>query len=268
MDRYRVKPGTKLHLDGFDPADHHDCRDKKHGEELTLPLLRRLDELQERLYAEARHSLLLVLQGTDTAGKDGTIRHVMSGVNPQGCQVASFKQPTHEELAHDFLWRIHQWTPRKGNIGIFNRSHYEDVLVTRVHKLIDDDEAKRRFEEINDFEQILRRNGTTVVKFFLHISKDEQRQRLQERVDTPDKRWKLSASDLKERELWPDYQKAFEEALEATSTDHAPWYVIPANHKWYRNYVIAKILVDALEELGPKFPPADASLNYEKLKIT
>ena len=191
----------------------------------------------------------------------------MRGINPQGCQVASFKVPTPEESSHDFLWRIHRHTPARGYIGIFNRSHYEDVLVTRVHDLISAKEAKQRFREINDFEAMLTNNGTGIVKFYLAISRDEQRQRLQARLDDPQKRWKFNPNDLKERRLWDRYTRAYDEAIAATSTRQAPWYVIPGNHKWYRNYLVAKILVAMLEEMDPQFPPGIAGVDLHKVRI-
>ena len=215
----------------------------------------RMHELQERLYAESTKALLVVLQATDAGGKDGTIEAVFRGVNPQGVQVASFKAPTHEELAHDFLWRIHREVPRKGEVGVFNRSHYEDVLVVRVRELVPEDVWRKRYQHIRDFEQSLVESGTTVVKLMLHISKDEQRQRLQARLDDPAKHWKFNAADLEERERWDDHRIAFEEAITETSTPDAPWYVIPADRKWYRNWIVLRILLETLEEMDPQFPP-------------
>jgi PPK2 family polyphosphate:nucleotide phosphotransferase len=267
MKECRVKPGAKVRLKHWDPDDHSDFHDKEEARAPTEKLLARLDALQERLYAEGKQSLLMVLQGMDTAGKDGVIRHVMSGVSPQGCQVASFKVPSREESMHDFLWRVHQKAPPRGCIGIFNRSHYEDVLITRVHAQISRHVAHTRYKEINAFEKLLAASGTTIVKFFLHISKDEQRQRLQERVGDPQKRWKLSLADIAERGKWKDYQRAYEEAIAATSTEHAPWYIIPSNHKWYRNWAVARILIDTLEDMDPRFPPADPRIHFSTLKI-
>ena len=267
MKRYRIEPGSKVRLKDHDPADHHHCRDKAEALKLTAPLHAKLEKLQERLYAENRRALLLVLQGMDTAGKDGTIRHVMGGVNPQGCQVTSFKQPSVEERDHDFLWRIHKAVPRKGHLGIFNRSHYEDVLVTRVHGIIDDDEAERRFRSIVEFEKALVRGGVAVVKCYLHISKDEQRDRLRARLEDPKKHWKFSAADLAERKYWKDYRKVYEDALAATSTEKAPWHVVPADHKWYRDWVVTKLVVDALEDMDPRFPDPDPSLNFSAITI-
>jgi PPK2 family polyphosphate:nucleotide phosphotransferase len=226
-----------------------------------LELATQLEELQDLLYAERKHGLLVVLQGMDTAGKDGTIRHVFSVVNLLGVHVASFKVPTEEELSRDFLWRVHRLVPGKGEIAIFNRSHYEDVLVVRVHKWITDAECKRRYEHINRFERLLADTGTVVVKFFLHISKDEQKQRLQERLDDPDKQWKFNIGDLAERKLWRDYQEAYANALEATSTDWAPWYVVPANSKMNRNLLISSVLSDTLTGLKMKYPPPKEKLD-------
>jgi PPK2 family polyphosphate:nucleotide phosphotransferase len=267
MKHYCVSPESPLRLKRYDPDDCRLSPDKEKTKERTASLLKRLDELQEKLYAEGRQSLLIVLQGMDTAGKDGVIRHVMSGVNPQSCQVTSFKVPSREEAAHDFLWRIHQRVPPRGFIGIFNRSHYEDVLVTRVHRRIPRAEEKRRYKEINHFEKLLMSNGTTLVKLFLHISKQEQAERLQARVDDKKKRWKLSLSDLAERKYWKKYQQVYEETLSATSTEEALWYIVPANHKWYRNWLIAQLLVDTLEKMNPRLPPPDPNIDFSKLKI-
>ncbi len=255
-----VAPGKKIRLREFD-ADYTGGRkrDKKTQAELAKNVAE-LDNLGYRLYAENRRSLLLVLQGMDTAGKDGTIRHVMQGFNPQSCQVASFKQPGVEELAHDFLWRIYRAAPRKGFIGIFNRSHYEDVLVVRVHNLVPKQEWESRYERINRFEELLHDAGTTIVKVFLHISKEEQRCRLQCRLDDAKKRWKFSKADIAERGYWDDYQRAYEDAMTRCNTKHAPWYIVPANHKWYRNLVISKILRRTLEEMDPQYPPAEKGL--------
>ena len=213
-----------------------------------------LAKLQEVLYAGQERSVLIVLQGMDTAGKDGTISHIFSGINPQGCEVASFKVPTPLEARHDFLWRCHARVPAKGMMTIFNRSHYEDVLAPRVHKLISHKEARRHMDEINNFEQMLVDNGTVVLKFFLHISKDEQKRRLQDRLDHADKLWKFSAADLTERGFWDEYQSVYEEVLEHTSKKHAPWFVVPADHKAYRNLAISKVIVDALNGLKLKYP--------------
>jgi PPK2 family polyphosphate:nucleotide phosphotransferase len=213
-----------------------------------------LADLHERLWAESRRSLLLVLQGMDASGKDGTVRHVFTGVNPQGCRVVSFKAPTPRELAHDFLWRIHRQAPAAGEFGIFNRSHYEDVVAARVIGAIDDRERKGRYKRINAFEEHLTASGTTIVKCFLHISSDEQRERLQARLDDPDKRWKFNPEDLTARRQWDQYQSLYDDAISATSTKEAPWYVIPANHKWVRNVVISRLLVETLDDMGPTYP--------------
>jgi PPK2 family polyphosphate:nucleotide phosphotransferase len=249
-----VKPGSRVRLRDLDPSATHGF-DKASAETVIAQKLTDLASLQERLWAESKHSVLVVLQGIDAAGKDGTINKVMEAFNPQGCVVSSFKVPTVEELGHDFLWRIHQRTPRKGEIGIFNRSHYEDVLVVRVHKLVPKSVWSRRYDEINDFERTVTTGGTTIVKFFLSIDRDEQRKRFQARYDDPTKRWKFSMGDLEERKLWDDYQAAFDEAISKTSTAIAPWYVIPANHKWFRNLAVSTILAETMEKLRPAYPP-------------
>jgi PPK2 family polyphosphate:nucleotide phosphotransferase len=256
MRRYALRPVGSLRWKDIDPDDHGDFKTEAEAFEKTEARIAKLDPLQERLYAEGKRSLLIILQAIDTGGKDGTIRHVMRGINPQGCNVTSFKVPTPEERSHDFLWRIHKEVPAKGLIGIFNRSHYEDVLVTTVHGEISRSEAEARYREINAFERELVKNGTTILKFYLAISRDEQRRRLQARVDDPQKRWKFSAADLTERRLWDSYMKAYAAACAATSTKHAPWYAIPANHKWYRNYLVAKIVAATLKKMDPKFPSA------------
>jgi PPK2 family polyphosphate:nucleotide phosphotransferase len=225
----------------------------------------RIIALQERLYAEHRQSLLVVFQATDTGGKDSTIRRVFKGVNPQGVRVWSFKAPTPEELDHDFLWRIHQHTPAKGMINVFNRSQYEDVLIVRVKELVPETVWRQRYEQINHFEQLLVENGTRIVKFFLNISKEEQKDRFQDRLDDPEKHWKFNSGDLAERELWDRYQKAYEAAIRQCSTQRAPWYVVPANHKWYRDLVVARAIRETLEEMDPRFPPAEKGL--DKVKI-
>jgi PPK2 family polyphosphate:nucleotide phosphotransferase len=254
-DRWRVPPGRKVKLDDLDPGSTTGAPgNRKVTEAAVAPLMDQLEELQGRLWAENRRSLLVVLQGMDAAGKDGTIKNVFGGVNPQGARVASFKQPTAEELQHDFLWRVHRQVPRAGEIGIFNRSHYEDVLVARVDRLVAPPVWRARYGHINAFERLLTDGGTTVVKFFLHISYEEQGKRLQDRLDMPDKRWKLSRSDVTERGRWTDYQAAYRDAIAETSTEIAPWYVIPADHKWFRNWVVSKVLVDVLEALDPRYP--------------
>jgi len=226
----------------------------------------KLDTLQELLYAEHAHRLLVIFQAMDTAGKDGTIRSVFEGVNPQGVKVASFKVPTQEELDHDYLWRAHKQAPAKGEIGIFNRSYYEDVLVVRVHGLVTTPVWKRRYKQINDFERMLNEEGTTILKFFLHIDQEEQRKRLQERLDEPKKRWKFSHADVEERKLWSAYVEAYEDALTETSSEWAPWRIIPSNHNWLRNLLVARAVVDALEGLKMRYP--DPPAGWESVKIT
>jgi PPK2 family polyphosphate:nucleotide phosphotransferase len=256
-----VKPGGRVRLSRLDPSGTHGFA-KASAEPLLDRQMNRLEELQDKLWAEGRRSVLVVLQGIDAAGKDGTIRKVMTAFNPQGCVVSAFKVPTAEELGHDFLWRIHRRTPRKGEIGIFNRSHYEDVLVVRVHKLVPSSVWSARYDQINDFERTLAAGGTTIVKFFLTIDRDEQRARFQARYDDPTRRWKFSLGDLEERKRWDDYQAAFDEALSKTSTAIAPWYVIPANKKWFRNLAVATILADTIAGLRPVYPkPEDLPPN-------
>ena len=271
MKRYGVKAGRKLSLRGYDPDDTGDYKKSDQGKAKakaeTAKLIARLDGLQERLYANATRSLLIVLQGMDTSGKDGTIKSVMSGVNPQGCKVVAFKAPSKDELAHDFLWRVHREVPPKGYIGIFNRSHYEDVLITRVHGWVSDKVVKRRFDQIKEFEELLTENGTAILKLFLHVSKDEQKERLEARIADPEKRWKWNSGDLEERKLWEDYLKAFEDVISATSTDCAPWYIVPANRKWYRNLVVAERIVNVLEDMKLKTPPAPDGVDFTKLRI-
>jgi len=262
VERYRVKPGVQVKLAEWDPSDYSEFDEgKKKGKAKLDELTDQLEELQELLYAEGKHKLLVVLQGTDTAGKDGVIRHVFDGVNPQGVKVASFKVPTPQELSRDYLWRIHQHTPARGEIVIFNRSHYEDVLVVRVHELVPQEVWSRRYEHINAFEKMLADEGVTILKFFLHIDMDEQKERLQARLDDPTKHWKFSTGDLAERKLWDEYVAAYEEMLSRTSTAYAPWYVVPSNRKWYRNLVISTTIIQALEDLEMDFPPAEEGLD-------
>jgi PPK2 family polyphosphate:nucleotide phosphotransferase len=266
MEEFRVKPGMKVDLSQWDPEGSIAISaGKKEAQQTVEDQLIRLDELQELLYAEHKHRLLVVLQAMDTAGKDSTIRHVFRGVNPQGVRVASFKVPTPIELDHDFLWRIHPHTPGLGEIAIFNRSHYEDVLVVRVHKLVPEEVWRNRYAEINAFERELADEGTTILKFFLYISPEEQKQRLQERLDVPRKRWKFSSADLKERKLWPRYMKAYQEALSQTSTEWAPWYIVPANRQWYRNLIVSTVLVQTLEGLKMSYPEPEKG--WEQAKI-
>ena len=255
MHPYRVEPGSRVDLARWDPEDHTAFEDgKKKGVQELAKLRELLDELQALLYAEHEHKVLVVLQAMDAGGKDGTIRSVFEGVNPQGVKVTSFKAPTPLELDHDYLWRVHRHAPGKGEIAIFNRSHYEDVLVTRVHGLVDREVCERRYAQINDFERMLAEEGTTLLKFFLHIDPDEQKARLRERLENPRKRWKFRRADLEERKLWPDYVRAYEDALSATSTAWAPWHIIPANHNWYRNLQVVRTIVDALEALDMRYP--------------
>jgi PPK2 family polyphosphate:nucleotide phosphotransferase len=262
MDRYRVKPGTKINLDRLDPADTGAFRGGKAKARAELNRLnRRLEALQELLYAESKHRVLVILQAMDAGGKDGTIRRVFEGVNPQGVSVASFKIPTAEELAHDYLWRVHPHVPGNGQIAIFNRSHYEDVLIVRVRNLVAPHVWKRRYAHINHFERLLADEGTTILKFYLHIDRDEQRRRLQARVDRPEKRWKFRQGDLAERRRWDEYMRAYEDVLARTSTDWAPWYIVPANHKWYRDLVVSRVLVKTLEDLKMKYPQPEEDLD-------
>jgi PPK2 family polyphosphate:nucleotide phosphotransferase len=255
FDSYCVKPGGKFKLKDFNPDDTSGFDGKKKdGLEKLAVLNQELENLQETLYAEHKHKILIVLQAMDTGGKDGTIRKVFEGVNPQGVRVASFKVPTPVETDHDYLWRIHAQTPGKGEIVIFNRSHYEDVLVVRVHGLVPKEVWKKRYQQIVHFEEELAAEGTILLKFFLNISKEEQKQRLLERIDTPEKRWKFNPGDLKERELWDSYMEAYEDAIMKTSTKTAPWYVIPANRNWYRDLVITTLLVDQLKALKMSYP--------------
>lgn len=257
-----VKPGAKIKLADYDPGYCGGL--KKKDPEVMIrreAAIARTYKLQEKLWAEGKRSLLLVLQAMDAGGKDGTIRHVMRGLNPQGVMVSSFKQPNPVELAHDFLWRIHRRTPGRGFIGVFNRSHYEDVLVVRVKDLAPKSVWKRRYEQINEFEELLTESGTRILKLYLHISKDEQKERLQARLDNPDKHWKFSSADLAERARWDDYMEAFEEMLERCSTEAAPWHVIPSNRKWYRNLVVAELVRDTLAEMDPQWPDAEPGLS-------
>jgi PPK2 family polyphosphate:nucleotide phosphotransferase len=252
IKRCLVKPGSKLHLKDHDPGDTFGVR---RNDAAFQKRLDRLRELQQLLYADKRYALLIVLQALDAGGKDGVIRHVMSGVNPQGCKVTPFKVPSSEERSHDFLWRVHQAVPERGDIGIFNRSHYEDVLVVRVHRTVPKEVWSKRFEQINDFERELSENGVRILKFFLHMGKEEQKRRFQARILDPGRNWKLSLADFEERRYWDDYMKAYQDALRKCSTSRSPWYVVPANHKWFRNYLIAEVIVQALEDMKLKYPP-------------
>jgi PPK2 family polyphosphate:nucleotide phosphotransferase len=253
-----VRPGGDVQLKKLDPDDTFGIKRNDKALEKTLDRLR---ELQLLLYADKRYSLLIVLQGLDAAGKDGTIRHVMSGVNPQGCDVTSFKAPSSEELARDYLWRIHKAVPPRGTIGIFNRSQYEDVLIVRVHKLVPKSVWQQRYQQINEFERMLTDNGTTVLKFFLHISKEEQKKRFEARIHDPSRNWKLSLPDFQERQHWDEYTAAYEDALSKCSTKEAPWYVIPANKKWFRNYLVAELIAKALENMRLKYPAPSVDIS-------
>ncbi len=271
---YRIDDGKHFRLKDFDPADTGPWRSKEHAAEKLHNDIARLEELQDKLYAQAQWALLLIFQAMDAAGKDGTIKHVMSGVNPQGCQVFSFKEPSSTELLHDFLWRTTLHLPERGRIGIFNRSYYEEVLVVRVHsdlldneklppKLVTHDIWNERFEDIHNFERHMALNGTVIRKFFLHLSKKEQKRRFLARLDEPEKNWKFSASDVRERDCWDVYQKAYEEMIRATATKHAPWYVIPADHKWFTHLAVAAVVVETLEELDLSYPKVDAQKKKE-----
>lgn len=253
-----VKPGSKLRLKDRDAADTFGQKRDDKALEKTLDRLR---ELQHLLYADRRYALLIVLQALDAGGKDGTIRHVMSGVNPQGCQVTSFKAPSVEELGHDFLWRIHKAVPQLGNIGIFNRSQYEDVLIVRVHDLVPKDVWHKRYRQINEFEHMLTENGVTILKLFLHISRVEQRKRFEARINDSSRNWKLSLPDFEERRHWDDYIEAYEDVLHRCSTDYAPWYVVPADKKWFRNYLVAELIVSALDRMKLKYPPPSVDIS-------
>lgn len=277
IERFRVRKGDGFKLADYDPGDT--CVldiDKKDGKEILEAGVKRLSKLQERLYAEERWAILMILQGIDTSGKDGVIKHVLSGINPQGCEVTSFKQPSQLELAHDFLWRTTVALPARGRIGIFNRSYYEETVVVRVHpellekqnlppKLVTDDIWKQRYEDINNFELHLARNGTVPFKFFLNISKEEQLERLLARADDPDKRWKFSLYDVEERKLWDKFVAAYEDTIRHTATEHAPWYVVPADHKWFSRLLVAAVLVERLEALDLQFPKFDEA-SIEALK--
>jgi PPK2 family polyphosphate:nucleotide phosphotransferase len=256
--QFIVKPGKTAHLSKRDPADTVGITKAEANTERHIEILR---QLQDVLYADKRYALLVVLQGVDAGGKDGTIRHIFSGVNPQGCQVTAFKEPTPEEQDHDFLWRVHRVVPGRGLIGIFNRSHYEDVLVARVHKLVPKSVWSKRYDEINEFEKEQDANSVRILKFYLHISKEEQLRRLQARLTDPTKNWKLSPLDFREREHWDEYMAAYEDALTKCSTKHAPWYIIPSDHKWFRNYAIGAIVNDSLKGMKLRYPPAQIDVS-------
>jgi PPK2 family polyphosphate:nucleotide phosphotransferase len=257
----RVKPGAKVSLADYDPTDTGSYRSADDAADTLRQHVEELGHLQHLLYAENRRAVLIVLQGMDASGKDGTIRHVMSGLNPQGVSVVSFKVPNDEERAHDFLWRIHKVTPRYGQMAIFNRSQYEDVLVVRVHDLAPKKVWKKRFEQINEFEHILTQNNVVILKFFLHVSKDEQKRRLEERLHDPKRHWKFSAKDVEERRYWDDYIEAYEDVLSKCSTKRAPWYVVPADHKWYRNLVVAQTVVETMRGMDLQYPEPTEDLS-------
>jgi PPK2 family polyphosphate:nucleotide phosphotransferase len=253
-EQHRLKPGKNIRLEEITTKGKKFADDRDAAEEEFRSLRCELTELQRKFYAEGKHKLLVVLQAMDAGGKDGTIRNVFRGVNPQGVRVTSFKGPSQEELSRDFLWRIHKAVPAQGMIGVFNRSHYEDVLVVRVDRLVPEEIWRARYEQINQFEHLLTETGTTILKFYLHISKKEQKERFQSRLDEPQKHWKFSREDLEKRKKWDEYMQAYEEALERCTTRWAPWYVIPADQKWYRNLAITRVLVSTLKQLDPQFP--------------
>lgn len=266
MQRYRVEPGGQISLEEWDPKDSSAFDgDKAQAKERLKALNKELAALQEILWAEHRHKVLIVLQAMDTGGKDGTIRHVFGGVNPQGVRVVNFKAPSQEELDHDYLWRVHRKVPAKGELAIFNRSHYEDVLVVRVHNLVPAEVWQQRYEHICAFERTLAEEGTTLLKFYLHISFEEQKERLQARLDNPEKWWKFNPADLDERKLWPQYVQAYEDVLNRTSAGWAPWYIVPSDHKWYRNLVVAQTMVDTLKGLNMSFPEPKWDFNEVKI---
>lgn len=262
-DQYRVKPGKKAKLSDWKTDDDGGLH-KEDAPALAARLDEELFEWQERLYAEGKQALLIVLQARDAAGKDGVVKKVIGTFNPNGVHIANFKVPSADELAHDFLWRIHAQVPRKGVVGVFNRSHYEDVLVTRVYDMIDDKTASERLEHIVNFENLLTDTGTRVLKFYLHISQDEQKQRLQDRLDNPDKNWKFNPGDLKDRENWDKFTDAYQAAL-GTSSETAPWYVVPADRKWFRDLVISQVILDTLKDMNPQYPAID--YDPKKVKI-
>jgi PPK2 family polyphosphate:nucleotide phosphotransferase len=257
----RVEPGSAANLSHRSPEDHLGLTGKAEARKELAQLVDELSLLHNRLYAEATRSLLLILQGLDASGKDGTIRSVLTGVNPQGCRIVSFKEPSATELAHDYLWRVHLVTPERGEIGIFNRSHYEDVVTARVHGLAPKKVWNRRPRHIREFERMLVDEGTTLVKVFLHVSRDEQRKRLQERLENPEKGWKFRSADLDDRARWDDFMEAYDDVIGQTSTKWAPWYIVPADHNWVRNLLVARILVETLRKLDPELPSADPSLS-------
>ncbi|HEX3073615.1 MAG TPA: polyphosphate kinase 2 family protein [Ignavibacteriales bacterium] len=273
LKKFLAEPGQKIKLSDYPTDETGGLSGKEEAEELLLANISKMIKLQEKLYASDKYSLLLIFQGMDASGKDGAIKSVMSGLNPQGCQVTSFKQPSQEDLDHDYLWRIHKQAPERGRIGIFNRSHYEDVLIVRVRELlaaqkipkefIDNDIWGKRYRQISDFEKHLYENGTKIIKFFLHISKDEQKKRFLKRIDDPAKNWKFAEGDIKERAFWDEYQKCYGEAISGTSKDRAPWYIIPADRKWFARYIISEIIVNTMEKMDIDYP----RLSAEQLKM-
>ncbi|MCA9148351.1 MAG: polyphosphate kinase 2 family protein [Planctomycetales bacterium] len=265
-DTHRIVPGAEVDLSKISPEGKDYHSHKKAARKEFKTLRREIIELQNRLYAECRQRLLIVFQAMDAGGKDGTIRSVFRGVNPQGCRVASFKAPTRDELHHDFLWRIHAQTPASGMMQVFNRSHYEDVLVVRVDKLAPEPVWRARYEQINQFEKLLADSGTRILKFYLHISKDEQKARFQERLDDPAKHWKFSLGDLEKRKQWGEYRAAYEEAISRCSTAYAPWYVIPANQNWYRDLAVTRVIVDRLKQMNPQYPPEEPGLDLVEVE--
>ena len=267
MDQYRIPPKSQVDLNEYETRYKGEL-DKITGKTQLKEETLALSDIQELMFAEHKQKLLIVLQGIDTSGKDGTIEHVFGDVNPQGTKVIGFKVPSKKELDHDYLWRVHQHTPGKGEIVIFNRSHYEDVLVVRVHDLAPKEVWKKRYDHINEFERLLANEGTTIRKFFLHISKQEQAKRFLARLDRPQKRWKFNPDDLKEREYWGDYKAAFEDMLSKTSTAYAPWYVVPSDRKWYRNLVVASVVLETLKSLGMEFPEEVTEIEAYRSKLT
>jgi PPK2 family polyphosphate:nucleotide phosphotransferase len=277
-DRYRVNDGRGFLLSDFDPQDTNGIKDKDHAKEVLCHSTDVLCEMQDKLYAQDKWAVLVVLQGTDAAGKDGLVKHVMAGINPQGCDVYSFKQPSKEELSHEFMWRAHKNVPQRGKIGIFNRSYYEDVLVVRVHpellqaeslpeQLVTENIWEQRFEDINHFERYLVRNGVVVLKVFLNLSKKEQKKRFLARLENSDKNWKFSMADIKERAFWNDYRAAYEDMIRRTATEHAPWYVVPADNKWFTRLAVAAAIIDAMRKLNLQYPTVDAERKKELRKI-
>ena len=275
---YRITKGEKFRLKDYDPADTNGLKDKKEGKKTLEHGVQLLSDFQEKLYAQDRWSLLMIFQGMDAAGKDGAIKHVMSGINPEGCDVTSFKTPSHEELAHDYLWRAHKAVPQRGKIGIFNRSYYEEVLVVRVHpdlltpqqlpkEVVGKDIWEQRYDDIKSFEKYLARNGTVVMKFFLHLSKSEQKKRFLQRLEMPQKNWKFSMADIEERAFWKDYQKAYEEMIQNTASKHAPWHIIPADNKWFARLAVAGAIIDRLHGLDLQYPEVDPAKKKELAQI-